>query len=50
MKSNPIMMLAAAALTVAVLSTLLVKGAWLIWIPILLALAVFAYVVGKVSR
>lgn len=40
MNKNPIPLLVAAALTVALLSTLLVAGGWLMWVPILLALAV----------
>jgi hypothetical protein len=48
MRKNPIQFLVAAALAVAVLSTLLVQGGWLIWLPTMLALAVTAYIVGNV--
>lgn len=40
MRHNPIAFLVAAALAVAVLSTLMFQGGWLMWVPILLALAV----------
>lgn len=50
MRKNPIPFLVAAALTVAVLSTLLVQGGWLMWIPIMLALAVAAQFAGIVRR
>lgn len=41
---------AASALAVAVLSTLLVSGGWLMWFPVLSALAVAAYLVSAVRR
>ncbi len=50
MKQNPLLFLVAAALAVAVLSLLLVRDGWLISFPILLALAVAAYVSGTVRR
>jgi hypothetical protein len=50
MSKNPIPFLVAAALTVAVLSSLLVPGGWLMWFPILLALAVAAYLANTVRR
>jgi hypothetical protein len=50
MNKNPIPFLVAAALTVAAASTLLVSGGWLLWLPILLALAVVAHLVGTVRR
>lgn len=40
MKPISLSMLATAALTVAALCTLLVRGGWLMWVPTLLALAV----------
>ena len=38
--NNPLPALVAGALVVAVLCTVLVKGGWLIWIPVSLALLV----------
>jgi hypothetical protein len=42
--------LVAAALTVAVLSAMLVQGGWLITLPVLLSLAVGACLCGSVRR
>ncbi len=50
MRQNPLLFLVAAALAVAVLSVLLVHDGWLISFPILLALAVVAYLSGTVHR
>lgn len=40
MKPNPLSLLVTAVLVVAALCTLLTKGGWLIWVPVLAALAV----------
>lgn len=50
MKRNPLDLLIAAVLAVAFLAALLVKGGWLLSIPILLALAVIGYLAGAAYR
>ena len=39
-ESSPLPLLVGGTLAVAVLVTLLVKGGWLIWVPVVLALLV----------
>jgi hypothetical protein len=43
-------MLVGGVLTAAVLCTLVVKGGWLIWVPVLLALYTLAVVWNALSR
>jgi hypothetical protein len=43
-------LLIAGVLAVAFLCTMLVKAGWLVWIPVLLALAVFGYLAGATRR
>lgn len=50
MKPSPMSRLVTAVLIVAVLCTLLVRGGWLIWIPVLAALAVVGYLAGAARR
>jgi hypothetical protein len=50
MTKNPIPFLVTAALIVAALSTLLVPGGWLMWLPILLGLGVAASLAGTVRH
>lgn len=50
MKDNSMTMLVAAVMAVAVLCTLLAKGGWLIWVPVLLALAVVGYLAASTRR
>lgn len=50
MSKNPIPFLVAATLIVALLSTLLVPGGWLMWLPVVLALSVSVYAGGSVRR
>ena len=49
MKKDPVGPIVAAVLATAVLSTLLVKDGWLLWPPVLSALAV-AYALGIIFR
>jgi hypothetical protein len=48
--SSPLPMLVAGIFLTAVLCTLLAKDGWLVWIPVLLALGVFAAVGAKFGR
>ncbi len=50
MRESPLSFLGAAALIVAVLSMLLATGSWVVWFPILLALAVVAYLASTHGR
>jgi CHASE2 domain-containing sensor protein len=49
-RSSPLPMLVGGALITAVLCTLLVKGGWLIWVPVLLALCVLVVASNKLGR
>jgi len=48
-KSGPVPTVVAAILIVAVLCTLIVHAGWLVWIPVLAALAVVAAVCGRLK-
>jgi hypothetical protein len=50
MKTNPLSMLVAAVLVVAFLSTFVARGGWLMWFPVLLALAVVGFLAKVVRR
>jgi hypothetical protein len=47
---RPVPALVAGSIVVAVLATLAVPGGWLIWVPVGLALAVFAKICHAASR
>jgi uncharacterized membrane protein YjjP (DUF1212 family) len=49
-KSRPLPMLVGGVLITAVLATLLVKGGWLIWLPVILALLIVYYLGRLPSR
>lgn len=48
--SNPLPMLIGGVLVVAVLASLLVKGGWVIWLPVLLAVVVVLHLASTTSR
>lgn len=50
MKPSPLSLLVTAVLVVAALCTLLTKDGWLVWVPVLAALAVVAYLLGAARR
>jgi hypothetical protein len=49
-RSGPLPMLVGGVLIVALLITLLVKGGWLIWLPVGMALLVIYHLGGTLSR
>lgn len=49
-RSSPLPMLVGGVLITAVLVTLLVKGGWPIWVPVILALAVVYHLCRTPSR
>jgi uncharacterized membrane protein YjjP (DUF1212 family) len=49
-KTSPLPMLVGGVLITAVLATLLVKGGWLIWLPVILALLIVYYLGRLPSR
>jgi len=50
MKRNPMVLVVAAVLAVAFLCTMLVKDGWMVWVPVMLALAVVGYLAREVRR